>query len=299
VIRSTNNTVASHVLYDLQVVSDRLQATQRKLSTGKQINQVEDDPVGAGRALYLRSQVADLQQYQKNLSEAQGWLDASDSSLGAVADVVKRAKVLLTQGATDTVDQTGLNDIAAEISKMIDGARESMNATYAGRYLFSGTATLTQPYPTGSLTYAGDGNIVQRVIGQGELIDLNLRGTDAFNVPANATGQNVLQLLSQIQADLTSGNKAALGNGDMTAVDKMLDQLSSARAEVGARVNRLDTQTARLKDLELNTQDLLSKTEDADMAKTMVDYSMQQSVYQSALQSGARVVQPSLLDFLR
>ncbi len=44
---------------------------------------------------------------------------------------------------------------------------------------------------------------------------------------------------------------------------------------------------------------LLSKTEDADMAKTLVDASTQQAVYQSALQAGAKIVQTSLLDFLR
>ena len=75
--------------------------------------------------------------------------------------------------------------------------------------------------------------------------------------------------------------------------------MPSLAAQVGARVNRLETQQTRLKDLELNVEDLLSKTEDADMAKAMVDFSMQQSIYQSALQSGARVLQPSLLDFLR
>jgi flagellar hook-associated protein 3 FlgL len=299
VIRSTNNQAATHVLDDLQRVSANLQRTQRKLSTGKEINQVEDDPVGAARALFLRNEVSDVQQYQKNVEEAQGWLNASDSAIGAVSDVMQRAKELLTQAANGTIDQTGMNAIAAEITQLIDGARENMNATFAGRYLFAGTATLTQPYPASGLTYAGDTNAVQRTIGQGELATVNLNGYQAFSNPPNATGQNVLQLLDQIRTDLQAGNKAALGGADLTAAGAMIDQLSTARSQVGAIVNRLDSQDARLKDLELNVEGLLSKTEDADMAKTMVDYSMQQSVYQSALQSGARVVQPSLLDFLQ
>ena len=60
------------MLDDLQRVSANLQRTQRKLSTGKEINQVEDDPVGAGRAMFLRSEVSDVQQYQKNINEALG-----------------------------------------------------------------------------------------------------------------------------------------------------------------------------------------------------------------------------------
>ena len=95
-----------------------------------------------------------------------------------------------------------------------------------------------------------------------------------------------------------SGNQAALGNADMDAIDSMLDQLSSARAEAGASANRLTTLDSRLKDTELNVQSLLSKTEDADMAKTMVDFSQQQAVYQAALQAGAKIIKPTLLDFL-
>lgn len=298
-IRTTNHQAAVHVLEDLQRVSANLQATQRKLSTGKEISQVEDDPVGAGRAMFLRSQISDVQQYQKNINEALGFQDASESSMSAVQDIMKRAKELVVQAGNGTLDQTGLNNIAAEIKQLVEAARQSMNGTYAGRYLFSGTATLTAPFPAPALTYAGDANTMQRVIGQGEQVDLNLRGWEAFSVPPTAAGQNVLQLLDKVATDLQAGNRAALGGPDLQGVDAMLDQLSASRAQVGARVNRLETQQTRLKDLELNVEDLLSKTEDADMAKAMVDFSMQQSIYQSALQSGARVLQPSLLDFLR
>lgn len=75
--------------------------------------------------------------------------------------------------------------------------------------------------------------------------------------------------------------------------------VSASRAQVGARVNRLETQQTRLKDLELNVEDLLSKPKAPTWQKAMVDFSMQQSIYQSAMQSGAGVLQPSLLDFLR
>ena len=85
-IRTTNNQSAVHVLDDLQRVSANLQHTQRKLSTGKEINQVEDDPVGAGRAMHLRSEVSDVQQYQKNINEALGFQDASESAMSSVQD---------------------------------------------------------------------------------------------------------------------------------------------------------------------------------------------------------------------
>jgi flagellar hook-associated protein 3 FlgL len=66
----------------------------------------------------------------------------------------------------------------------------------------------------------------------------------------------------------------------------------------GATTNRLTSASDRLSQIEQSTTSLLSDTQDADMAKTMIDFSMQQTVYQSALRAGANIVQASLLDFL-
>jgi flagellar hook-associated protein 3 FlgL len=68
---------------------------------------------------------------------------------------------------------------------------------------------------------------------------------------------------------------------------------------VGARTNRLESAQSRLEQLEGATSSLLSDTEDADIAKTMIDFSTEQAVYQAALKAGAQVIQPSLMDFLR
>jgi flagellar hook-associated protein 3 FlgL len=77
-----------------------------------------------------------------------------------------------------------------------------------------------------------------------------------------------------------------------------VDSVSTARAVVGASQNRLATASSRLQDLQQTATSLLSDTEDADMAKTMVDFSTQSAVYQSALRAGAQIIQPSLMDFL-
>ena len=61
------------------------------------------------------------------------------------------------QAANGTLDQTGLNTIAAEIEQLVEAARAvDERRPIAGRYMFSGTATLTPPFPAPALTYAGD-----------------------------------------------------------------------------------------------------------------------------------------------
>jgi flagellar hook-associated protein 3 FlgL len=297
-IRTTDNEFIGQSVYDLQQASQRLSHTQQQISTGLSINSVEDDPVGAALALNLKTQLGNITQYQKNIADTQSWMSASDSAIGSVQAVVQKAMTLAEQGASGTMNQNDLNAIASQVGTLISQARQSMNADYNGNYLFAGTKTTTQPYPASGLTYAGDANTMQRTIGSGVSVTLNQPGFQVFSSPATGSGQNVLQLLTQVQQDLQTGNTQALSTTDTTALTTMNDQLSSARAVVGASVNQLTDQTTRLQSLQASVQSLLSNTEDADMAKTMLDYTNQQTVYQAALQSAARVIQPSLVNFL-
>jgi flagellar hook-associated protein 3 FlgL len=297
--RVTTANQVSRVLADINAAHERLARSQNELSSGKRIQKAEDDPFGTGRALFLRNQVGDLAQYQRNVDEAQGWLEANDIAMDNITSLMQRARELTVQAANGTLDQTSLNGIAAEIAQIRDSVREQMNAKFAGRSVFSGTLTLSDPYPPGPpYTYAGNDDVIQRTIGDGQAIDLNIRGWEAFSVPATNAGANVLTALTTLETDLRAGNKGAVGGVDLTALDGHLDQINDARAKVGARANRLEAQTSQLQDMELNVRDLLSKTENVDMAKAMVDFSMHQSVYESALRSAAKVLQPTLLDFL-
>jgi flagellar hook-associated protein 3 FlgL len=299
-IRSTNDTTARNVLYDLGNVSDRLQQLQRTLSSGKRIQAAEDDPFGAGRALFLRSEVADVQQLQRNIGEASSWTSTTDLAIGDATNVLQRVRELVVQAGNGTQDQGGLDAIRSEIVQLKETLRGHANATFAGRSIFAGSKTDTEPYPAGSNTYGGDALQVQRAIGPGQTVALNKTGPQVFGPDAsNPTGPNVFDLLDTISADLAAGNRDALGGADLTQLDGALDRVTSARADVGALQNRLDTQLTHLKSQETNVQALLSNTEDADMAQTMVQFAQAQSTYQAALSAGAKIIQPTLLDFLR
>jgi flagellar hook-associated protein 3 FlgL len=284
------------LLADLNDVTSRLARTQSKLSSGKELEKPSDDPYLVSRALQFRGEVAMNEQYSRNVGEANAWQTATDSALSQMGDIALRARELLIQGATDSAGPTAREAIATEIDQLADSLKSAANSQYAGRYIFGGSNTLNAPYSLGgSDVYAGNGEIVKREIGPGVRVDLNVAG-DA--VVGNETS-GLLFTLRTIAADLRAGNTAALQNADMTALDTAHETITTTRATVGARANRLDAAGARLLQLEEHTRRLLSETEDADMAKALVDFSMQQAVYQSALKSGAQIIQPSLMDFLR
>ena len=296
--RITSSMLSRGVLSDLNNVATRLSDTQRKMATGKQLTRPSDDPFAVGRAIGLRTEVAGLDEYRRNTSEAQGWADASDSALGTLTDIVQRGRELLVHGSTGTTSGADRKIIADEIDQLVNAAKDDANATVAGRSLFAGTATNVKPYDTASDAYNGDTGDIVHTIGPGVSVVVNVRASDVLG---DGTDGKMINTLRDIAAHLRSGtpaDDAALKGSDIVAIDKSLDTLLSARAQVGAVANRLSAADDRLAELQENAKGLLSKTEDADMAATLVDYSMQQSVYQSALKAGAGIVQASLLDFL-
>ena len=85
----------------------------------------------------------------------------------------------------------------------------------------------------------------------------------------------------------------------MTGLQNRLDSLLEIRARNGAMTNRLDSATTRIDQITGALTDQLSNTEDADFAKTLIQFNSQSAAYNAALKAGANIVQSSLMDFLR
>jgi flagellar hook-associated protein 3 FlgL len=301
--RITSSMIARSVLSDLNEVSQRLSKTQQRMSSGKQITRPSDDPYGTSRALSLRTDVAGTQQYQRNVGEAIAWQSVTDSALSKITEAVQRARDLAIQGASDAAGQAARNANAAEIDQLIESVKQEANASYGGRYVFSGTATNTAPYVVGGAdAYLGDTSAVAREIGPGVSVQVNVIGQSLFGDGQGAADGKLLNVLRDLSDHLKSGTVAdmnTLRTSDIKLIDTNLDAIGQARATVGATTNRLESADSRLQEVEESLTKLLSDVEDADMAKTYTDFSMQQSVYQSALRAGSNIVQQSLLDFLR
>src|SRR5215217_4805282 len=282
--RITTGMTQRNVLADLNRVNERLTRTQQKLSSNKEITRPSDDPFNASRALALRTSMESTQQYQRNIQDAQGWQETAEIALADITDAIHRAHELTVEGASDTSPAEARLAIAAEIDELIEGVKQNGNATYRGRFVFAGTAL-----------YHGAPGEVERQIGPGVAMQIGLRG-DTFL--GNGADGKLLQVLRDVSTHLKADDGAAL-RADLGLLDAKADELLGARALNGARQNRLDAALSRLAEVEESTLKQLSETEDADMAKTMIDFSSQQAAYQAALKAGASIVQASLLDFLR
>lgn len=298
-MRLTNSMLARNVLADINAASDRLNRTRSQASSGRAIDRPSDDPSGAALALKLGSAITATQQQQRNANDAQSFSDATEQGLGQVTDILQRVRELVIQGANDSTDDTSDKAIATEVRQLIAATKDAGNTTVAGRYVFGGTKTTTPPYPPGATAptlYQGDTGVIAREIGPGVSVAINQPGAAVFG---NGAPGDLLGTLQTIADHLESGDRASLRTTDVKALDGHFDAVMGARAENGALSQRLQSATARLAQVEETTLGSLSKTQDADLASVMISLTTQQTAYESALKSGANIVQASLMDFLK
>jgi flagellar hook-associated protein 3 FlgL len=305
--RITSGMVRRHVLNDLNSVSAKLVRSQMKAASGKEITRPSDDPFDASRAMALRQTLAATKQYQRNVQDAVGWQEATEQALAQITDAVHSARELIVQGSTGSTDASARNAIADELDQLIASIKQNANATYRGNFLFSGSETDAPPYELGlGDNYLGDEaglNPMQpgvlREIGPGVTMSVNTVGREFLGDGQSGGDEKLLDVLRDAAADLRAGNTAALRDTDLERLDENLDLLLEVRARNGARSNRLESALSRLAEVEEATVRQLSETEDADMAKTLIELNSQQAAYQAALRAGANLSQGSLMDFLR
>jgi flagellar hook-associated protein 3 FlgL len=293
--RITHGMLMRSTLADINNSAYAVSKTQRKLSSGKEISRPSDDPFRASRSLQLRSDIEATHQYERNVTEARAWQEATDIALSKINDVVHRVRELTVQGSNDTNGPAARNALADEVDQLIAAVKQEATTTYGGRYIFAGTATNTPPYLQGDDLYHGAPVGVERQIGPDVELPIGVLGSDFLG---DGSDGKLLQVLRGVSAHLKANDGSAL-SADVALLSAKEDEVLGVRAVNGARQNRLDAALSRLAEVEESTLKQLSETEDADIAKTLIEFSSQQAAYQAALKAGASIVQASLIDFLR
>lgn len=300
-LRVTQGMMHSQLLSNLTSNMKRMSKSQDMLATGKKINAPSDDPVGVTYALRYRSELSMNEQYQKNIDMAKSYLEHTDTAMSQINDLLQRAKELTVKGVNGTNPQSALDAIAQELGEIYEQAVTIGNDKLNGKYVFNGQFTDKQPYTSaGAQTEQSDTELISFQFGAGITIPINVTGDQVFGPPSTAPGgdDNVFVVLKGLQNAFASGNQGQASTL-MDKLDSRFNKFLSVRTEVGARTNRVELLESRLTDLSDSLTALDSKVEDADVASTIINLKQDENVYQSSLSVGAKIVQPSLLDYLR
>jgi flagellar hook-associated protein 3 FlgL len=283
-------------------VQDQLATTQQQLSTGLSINQPSDNPYGASLAVQLKNDMAGLSNYNSSITDGTAWASAADTSLTNVMSMLQRAQELTVQASNGVESATDLSATADEIDQLADAMKQEANTQYNGQYIFSGTASNTQPYSnsTGD-TYQGNTAAVTRQIGPGSTLQVNVDVSSVLGSGSGANDGKLLDTLRSIAADMRSGNGsgvADLSSNQLTNLQNSLNGLTQLQANVGATQNRLTLASDRIQGLQNSDTAALSNDEDVNMAQAITTFSNEQAAFSAALKAGANIVQSSLMDFL-
>ncbi|MDI6604617.1 MAG: flagellar hook-associated protein FlgL [Thermoanaerobacteraceae bacterium] len=296
-MRVTNNMLIMNFMNDYNNNLETMQKDQNMLSTGKRINKPSDDPVAVANSLRIRMDMARNDAYTKNVDDAKSWLDLTDSALGQMGDLIQRTKELAVQGSNGTLTQADMQNIAEEIGQLKSQMIQVGNTQYNGRYIFAGFKTTTQPFTDTSNSYSGDSSAIQFEVGAGgSKIAVNVTGDKVFDVSGGSS--QLLDMMDNLKTALTAGDHQAISNM-ISNIDKEMENVLAIRADAGAKSNRIDLTKNRLQSDNYNFTTLLSKNEDADMAHVITNLQMDENVYRASLAAGAKIIQPSLIDFLR
>lgn len=304
-MRVTNNMLIRTMMLNLNSNLARMDKVQQQMATGKKIRVPSDDPIVAARALKFRTDVSEIEQFQKNTSDAMSWLEVTETALANMGDVLQRARELTVQASNGTLTDEDRQKIKAELGQLKQSIVEIGNTTYAGRYIFAGFKTDTAPFAVdgaGNLTYQGSavnsaptGQEIFYEISVGNRMQVNVEGYKLF---WDGTDERIFKTFTDLEAAIDSGDQAQI-NSCIEKFDRDMNQLLTIRADVGGRMNYIELTENRLQDNYVNFTSLMSKNEDVDMAEVIMRLKSEENVYRASLFAGARIIQPTLVDFLR
>ena len=292
--RVTDNSIHTRVLANLQRNIARGEKIQEQLSSGKQLNRPSDSPTGTVSSLQLRAETRANHQYARNADDGLGWLGAMDDTLSTASTLVNRVRDLtvqgLNQGAADPQSNAAL---AAEIDQIRSSLIGYANTKYLDRPIFGGTTAGGAAYePDG--TYVGDNGQTARTVGAGTKVRVDSTGPEVFG----SGSDGLFAVLKDLADGIRVGDTASTRD-NLTKLDNASNIMKTTHSDIGARYNRLTQMKQSAQDRLLTVTSQLSDIEDVDLPKTIMEMQLQQTSYQAALAASAKVIQPSLIDFLR
>jgi flagellar hook-associated protein 3 FlgL len=294
-MRVTQSMLSDNMLRNLSNSYGKMSTVQDQITTGKKITKPSQDPVVAIKGIGYRTDLNKVEQYQRNVGEVNNWLDSSDDALDHVGQVVMRVQELVTQAANDTNTSDDREKIKVEVSQLREQLQDLSNTKVGDKYIFTGTNTLTPLHDGTSFasatTYTGLMKEVKIEIYDGVEIKVNMNGLGLFT--------DMDYLLANIETSLGDGSEGTVIGAYLTDISDMQNAVLEQRADIGARQNRVELMDNRLSTQEIIATTLMSENEDIDYEQAITEMITQESIHNAALSVGSKIIQATLVDFLR
>jgi len=316
--------IATHAYTDAMLNQYNLLASkqytlQNQVSTGLRVQSASDDPVAMRNTLDYAAEKSAQTQYGANITTLQSRADTIYTALQSLQTVSIRVGEIATAAATGTASTTAsssdLTNYADEVNTLINRVVTAANTKdpATGQYLFAGTASGSAPFTTTTdasgkvtaVTYHGNGSVNQAEIGSGQTTSVDIPGVSSGAGGARGlitdpvSGADFLNHLISLRDNLLAGNKTAITSTDSVNLLKDENNIAYQVANNGVQQNQLIAAATFATSRSESLDKMISNASSADIMQTMVQLNQAQTSYQAALQSGAKIMQLSILNYIQ
>jgi flagellar hook-associated protein 3 FlgL len=282
----------------LLTLADQLNRSQEKVATGRNMNRPSDNPVGLVSSLGLRNSLSRLEQYQRNMDMGKIWLDLSSTAIEQAGKVAQQAQAIALNLQDGTQSAEMRSTLANAVGLLLDQAVSLGNTQLAGKYIFAGYNTNTQPFTKAQIggsdvvQYNGDSHDFQIQVGPQESLEVGKNGQGLF------IDSNFFDSLIRLKEAIENNDPAAMQQ-EATRLQGVEDFFNAQVSDIGIRQSRILEKQDILKGLKLNFQNQIDDLENADMVQAILEVKERQNAYEVALAASSKIMEVSLLDYLR
>lgn len=308
-IRITNSMMVNSFNRNLQTNSRKMEKLQNQIATNKKNSRLSDDAVSVVKILDAKTKKNDVAQYERNLDDAAALLTNTETALNEANEIIKRIYELAVYAANDPLGQEERAAISDEVNQLRDQLLTLGNATIGEKYIFGGYNVTSAPFAADAdsdeitvnnmdmIGGDGDTEYIFYEIGMGIDFDVAISGSAFMGLGEDA---NMWYVLNEFGKELQNPEQSYESlSSFIPKLQGIQNNILTQLAEVGGRRARIDMMKDRYAVDAINYTQMLSDVQDLDQAKGIMDFSMAEAVYRSALGVGGRVLPPTLLDFLR
>jgi flagellar hook-associated protein 3 FlgL len=316
-----------------------LNSSFNQISSQKKFSRASEDPTAAMQTLKSMHNLSNIQQYKSNIDQTTSWMNTTESNVNIINQIVQSAQETLTgANNSGTLNDSDNKTNALTLQNLQGQLLQTLNATFNGRYNFGGDQNGPAPFKAddavndGKLMYYNyKGDIPAYVpfssinidnvnemqiempvdVGLGMQIGANGKvahgtafesvtsGIDMMSCNMTAAGcQNIYDILGSAIIKLQSGGNVDLSS-ELTSSQQAYDSILTATANIGEKTKMLNFLSDKNQTQDVNEQSRLSQVSDVDITQAITDYQMREMVYRASLSIGTKILQPSLIDFMK
>ncbi len=293
-MRITNSYIRDNSLANMQSNMRAISETQSQISSGLRIQRTSDDPAASANVMRAGGSLRALDTYKKNITSAESRVQAEETAVNSLNDILTRVKTLAVSQASDTANSQTRAATKTEVDSLMEQAIQLGNTKFGDEYLFGGVQSQSAPFDPTQPGFAAAPPSGERLVeaSASQLLKSTHNGTQVF------LDSGALAAIKELSDALGADDTGKISQSS-ASIDASFASVQDVLGDIGARSNQLQVTSSNLDALKINLQTFKSNLQDVDLEKAVTDMVSRQTAYQAAMLATSKVMGMTLTDYLR